>query len=238
MSEHVEKEMKSLRKNILPQMPSNLFHDVPGVVKILHLNVDNLKRKIEDIKIHDIFKNADIISLNETHLGHSDILTTDMMCISKDVLIVHCDYNNRESGVALIVNKKLNPKQIRINTILEIVAVKISEAIQMIAVSVYRPPSTPIDVFMNHMLEIIAQFQHIPTCIVGDFNEDVSITSNTHCCGMFRLQVLMQMVSKLTHDSGNIIDHVYVSQTLNTMQTDVTDYYYSDHDFILCAITV
>ena len=117
------------------------------------------------------------------------------------------------------------------NTILEIVAIKISEPIQMIVVSVYRPPSTPIDVFMNHMLQIIAQFQHIPTCIVGDFNEDVSITSNTHCCAMFRSQAFKQMVSKLTHDSGTIIDHVYVSQTINTMQTDVTDCYYSDHEF-------
>ena len=91
---------------------------------------------------------------------------------------------------------------------------------------------------MNHMLEIIAQFQHVPTCIAGDFNEDVSITSSTCCCGMLRLQAFKQMVSKLTHDSGKIIDHVYVSQTLNTMQTDVTDCYYSDHDFFLCAITV
>ena len=54
------------------------------------------------------------------------MLTTDMMAISKDVLIVCCDHNNRKGGVALIVNKKLSPKQIRINTILEIVAVKIS----------------------------------------------------------------------------------------------------------------
>ena len=46
------------------------------------------------------------------------------------------------------------------------------------------------------------------------------------------------MVSKLTHDSGTIIDHVYLSQTVNTMWIDVTDCYYSDHDFILCAITV
>ena len=46
VSEHVEKEMKRLRKNILPQMPSNLFHDIPGGVKILHLNIGNLKRKI------------------------------------------------------------------------------------------------------------------------------------------------------------------------------------------------
>ena len=67
MSEHVEKEMDRLRKNILPQMPSNLFHDVPGGVKFLHINIGNFKRKIEDIK-NDIFQNADIISLNETHL--------------------------------------------------------------------------------------------------------------------------------------------------------------------------
>ena len=168
-------------------------------------------------------KNSLIISLNETHLGHSDILTPDVMSISKDVLIFHCDHNNKGGGVTLIVNKNLNPKQIRMNTILAIIAVKISEPIQMIVVSVYRPPSTPIDVFMNHMLEIFTQFQHVPTCIVGDFNEDVSITSNTHCCAMFRSQVFKQMVSKPIHDSGTIIDYVYVSQTINTMQTDVTD---------------
>ena len=45
VSEHVEKEMKRLRKNILPQMPSNLFQDIPGGVKILHLNIGNLKKE-------------------------------------------------------------------------------------------------------------------------------------------------------------------------------------------------
>ena len=227
MSEHVEKEMKRLRKNILPQMPSNLFNDVPGDSKLLHLNIRNFKRKIEDMKDDDILKNSDII-LNEIHLGHSDTLTPDMMGLSKDVLILCCDCNNRGGGVAHIVNTKLNPKQIRMNTILEIVAVEISEPIQMIVMSVYRPPSKPIDDFLNHILEIIAQFEHVPTCIVGDLNEDVSITSNTHCCAMFRLQGLKQMVNKPTCDSGTIIDHIYVLQTVNTMQTDVADCYYTD----------
>ena len=68
VSEHVEKGMKRLRKNILPQMPSNLFQDIPGGVKILHLNIGNLKRKGEDIKDDDILKNSHIISLHETHL--------------------------------------------------------------------------------------------------------------------------------------------------------------------------
>ena len=160
------------------------------------------------------------------------------MGLSQDRFIVHCDCNNWEGRVALIVNTNLNPKHIRMNTILEIVVVEISEPIQMIVISVYRPPLTPIDVFMNNRLEIIAQFQHVPTCIVGDFNEDVSITSNTHCCTMLRLQSFQQMVNKPTHDSRTIIDHVYVSQTVNTIQTDVADCYYSDHDCILCVITV
>ena len=82
MSEHVEKDMKRLRKNILLQMPSNLFHNIPGDVEILHLNICNLKRKIEDIKDDDNFKNSHIISLNETHLGHSDTLTPDMIIVT------------------------------------------------------------------------------------------------------------------------------------------------------------
>ena len=119
-------------KNILPQMPSNLFHDVPGGVKLLHINIRNFNRKIEYMKNDDIFQNADIISLNETHLQHSDTLTSDMMGISKNMFIVCCDHNNRGGGVALIVNTNLNPKQIRMNSIVEIVVVEIREPIQMI----------------------------------------------------------------------------------------------------------
>ena len=83
-------------------MPSNLFNDVPGGVKLLHLNIGNFKRKIEDMKDDDIFQNSGIISFKETHLGHSDTLTPDMMGISKDMLIVHCDCNNREVGFLLL----------------------------------------------------------------------------------------------------------------------------------------
>ena len=91
-----------------------------------------------------------------------------MIGLNHDRSIVHSDCNNREGCVALIVNTNLNPKQIRIHTILEIVVVEISKTIQIIVISVCRPPSTPIDVLMNNMLDIIAQFQHVPTCFVGD----------------------------------------------------------------------
>ena len=112
------------------------------------------------------------------------------------MLIVHCDHNNRGCGVALFVNTNLFPKQIRMNTIFEIFVVEISKPIQIIVISVYRPPSTPIDMFMNLMLEIIAQFQQVPTCIVGDLMKMYQLTSNMYCFTMFRLQGFKQMVNK------------------------------------------
>ena len=56
VSEHVEKEMERLWKNILPQMPSNLFHNIPGGVKLLHINIGNFKTKIVGIKKMTFFK--------------------------------------------------------------------------------------------------------------------------------------------------------------------------------------
>ena len=50
MSEHVEAEMKRRRKNTLQQMPSNIFQTIPGGLKLLHINIGNLKTKIADIK--------------------------------------------------------------------------------------------------------------------------------------------------------------------------------------------
>ena len=75
-----------------------------------------------------------------------------MIGLSQDKFIVLCDCNNRGGGVALMINTNLNPKHIRKNVILEIVVVQIGKPMEMIVISVYRPSSTPIDVFMNGML--------------------------------------------------------------------------------------
>ena len=48
MCQNMKKRDEKAKENILPQMPSNLFHNVPGGVKLLHLNIGNFNRKIED----------------------------------------------------------------------------------------------------------------------------------------------------------------------------------------------
>ena len=53
---------------------------------------------------------------------------------STDMFIAHCDCNNKGGGVALIVNTNLNPKQIRMDTILEILVVEIGEPNHIIVI--------------------------------------------------------------------------------------------------------
>ena len=54
---------------------------------------------------------------------------------------------------------------------------------------------------------------------------------------MFCAEGFKQVVTKPTCDSGTLIDHVYVSTSLQ-VDTDVSDFYYSDHDLVLCAFNI
>ena len=70
----------------------------------------------------------------------------------------------------------------------------------------------------------------------GDFNEDILLTQEKHCCMMFQSKGFRQIVTKPTHDSGTLIDHIYTNNKLS-VKTDVSDCYYSDHDYVLCTIS-
>ena len=128
-----------------------------------------------------------------------------MMGIIQNVSIFQHDCNNSGGWVALIINKKIMPEKIALNCDCEVLAVKISKPTKLHIVSVYRPPSTPMCKFTDEMLKIVSKLKEIPTCIVGDFNEDISIACKRHCCSMLTLNGFKQMVKKPTTDSGTLI---------------------------------
>ena len=78
----------------------------------------------------------------------------------------------------------------------------------MIMISAYRPPSTPICLFTQEMSEIIRLFEDMPLCVMGDFNEDILLTQQKHCCTMFQSKGFRKIVTKPTRDSGTLIDHI------------------------------
>ena len=88
------------------------------------------------------------------------------------------------------------PEEIVLNCDCEILAVKISELTKLHTISVYRPPSTPMCKFTDELSNIVSKLKEAPTCIVGDFHEDISMTCKKHCCSMLMLTGFKQMVKK------------------------------------------
>ena len=67
--EYVAKEMERLRKNRIPDMPLSLFDLRTDSLKLVHVNIGNIKARLDDIRADNLLMMADIISFNETHLG-------------------------------------------------------------------------------------------------------------------------------------------------------------------------
>ena len=64
VSPHAEAEMIRLRENQLPEMSKCLFSQIISDLNLLHLNIGNIDRKLNDIQNDNLFISADIISFN------------------------------------------------------------------------------------------------------------------------------------------------------------------------------
>ena len=95
---------------------------MPTEIKLVHLNVCSLKNKIEDIRVDDIMKKANILSLNETHLSADDHLSVDMLMLPDDMLIIRSNLNKFGGGVALLIGNHLHPKNLTIHSSCEMAA--------------------------------------------------------------------------------------------------------------------
>ena len=208
--EYVAKGMERLRKNKIPDMPLSSFDLHTDSLKLVHVNIGNIKARLDDIQAENFLMMADIISFNETHLGTSDMLSTKMLGLEQDVSIFHHDHNSCGGGVALVIHNKLQLTRININRDIELFVAKISYPTEMYIMSVYRSPAYHRCDLAKTMTKIFKEFKDILEILktVGDINEDILLTSEEQCCSMFCAQGFKQVVTKPTGDSGTLIDHV------------------------------
>ena len=139
VSPHAEAEIIRLRDNQQPDMFKCLFSQTTSDLNLLHLNTGNIDRKLNDIQNDNLFISADIISFNETHLCPDNNLTGSMLGLKEDYTIFRHDHSNSGGGVALLGKSTLNPVCITMNVSYEVVGVQISNPVEMVIISVYRP---------------------------------------------------------------------------------------------------
>ena len=236
VSEYAEEEMNRLRQATLVCMSDNIFSAGPSDISLLHINICNITRKMADLACDQLLQMANIVSINETHLTKNDSLEPSMLGLSQNFSVFRQDRDSTGGGVALFVNKTLNPTPVKIHLPIEAVAVRIHSPLPMIFLSVYRPPVTSMKIFSQLLKQCLHAMGDESVCIVGDFNEDILLTDKKPCCSMLKSLNYTQLVTKPTCDSGTLIDHVYINAQLN-IDCDVADCYYSDHDFVLCKIS-
>ena len=72
-----------------------------------------IRKRLKTIRVDDIMKRANILSLSETHLSGHDHLSVDMLMLPDDMLMIRSDCNNFGSGVALLIGNHLHPKKLK-----------------------------------------------------------------------------------------------------------------------------
>ena len=214
----------------------NIFSAGSSDISLLHINICNITRKMADLACDQLLQMANIVSINETHLTKNDSLEPPMLGLSQNFSVFRHDRDSPSGGVTVFVKKTLNPKPVKIHLPIEAVAVRIHSPLPMIFLSVYRPPVTSMKIFSQLLNQCLHAMGDESVCIVGDFNEVILLTDKKPCCSMLKSLNYTQLVTKLTRDSGTLIDHVYINAQLN-IDCDVADCYYSDHDFVLCKIS-
>ena len=77
------------------------------------------------------------------------------------------------------------------------------------------------------------------TIILGDFNIDLLKTTPTKLLTTMNNYGYKQYVQTPTTDNGTLIDHVYVRNNQDSsIQVQVLDTYYTDHDLISVSVTL
>ena len=240
VSADVEKEMQRLRQNRIQPIKEPFIRnaDCDSHLCISHLNVRNLNAKKEDIANDTDLQKADILCFSETHLSPADSLTSELIGIPNDRKIYRCDRNNNGGGILMCVNSKYNPELIETgNCGIEIIGIQVHVPHKLNVFCIYRPPTYNKKNFMEKLCNVLNDHCDLPTCIVGDFNENILDNVEKHIYKTFTGAGFIQHVNTPTRDSGSLLDHVY-THSIRDVNVDVYDCYYSDHDIVFCCFKI
>lgn len=113
-------------------------------------------------------------------------------------------------------------------------AVKLKKE-NILLLSVYRPSTIKITTFIQSLSKVFdfLKVNHQDSIILGDFNEDAK--SSGPIQRFMREQNFKQMVSFGTTEGGTILDHVYVSTSIQ-IEVHRIPTYYSYHDALLLKL--
>ena len=211
----------------------------------LHLNVNGLLSKIEELRLTAQKTNAAVIGISETKIDES-VLDGEVNIDGYE--IKRCDRNRHGGGVACYIRKDLafNPREdfspdIE-NVFLDILLPKSKPILVGI---LYRPPTA--SGFLDKLTLAISRavdFDSQEVYILGDLNINLnhksSDTSNgirryKEFCSHHGLKQICQSPTRVTDKSSSLLDHILTNSYPRISQHGVFDLGLYDHQLIYCT---
>ena len=210
-------------------LPVSKFENLQGNSLIISLlNIRSLSNHLVDLINDKRILEGDIICLTETQqlsLSNSQHI---LQLPAFDI-----DFNNREDKFQSIAICSKYDTDIRSHSkfccvsYLTFVKSTFDSNIMKLLV-LYKKNSLLLTNFCNWLLKFI--FYNPVDIILGDFNMNALHENNSL---LHVLSAYNQVVTKSTHISGSLLDHVYVHKEFSrTLSVNVIDIYFSDNDAV------
>ena len=205
-------------------------------LKIGHLNINHAINKQTDIMsiLSNSGNNFHIFCFSESRL--SDQISDTDMSVSGYNIIRRDPKFQKETGLLVYINNSIKVKRISMleKDFIESIWIEVNlKRTKPILVGfIYRNPAEPVDwmdKFTSLMEDVCNESREI--ILMGDFNIDLLKPSKRwiHTYESFHLTQLIKIPTRQTATSKTLIDHVYVSNKHNIVESCVPMYGISDH---------
>ena len=220
----------------------------------MHLNINGLLNKIDELRYIARSSNAAVIGITETKLGNT---VYDSEVTVDGYNIVRNDRNRNGGGVACYIRNNIcfNRKNCLSDNIENIFIDLLFPKTKPISVGIiYKPPSQS-----QFLQQIITEFEALDLdneiYVLGDFNINLlfrdkyvlnksneikkldknllpEIKRYKEFCSMYGLSQLIDCPTRITSNTSTLIDHILTNTQENISQSGVIDTAISDHSLI------
>ena len=212
----------------------------------IHININSLLPKIDELRSIAQKSNASIIGITETKLDNS-VLDAEIKIDGYDLM--RSDRNRHGGGVACYVRNGIcfNKKTDIFSDDIENIFFEILfPNAQSITVGIfYRPPNqnTFLDIIQNDFHKLNTTKNEV--YILGDLNINLSTNNKQPSSPLLKqykdflctygLKQLVKSPTRITCTSSSIIDHVITNSNEKVSECGVIDIGISDHEMIFCT---
>ena len=216
---------------------------------VFHQNIRSFDKNFDELSafFSNIDRDIDVLILTETWF--SDVFVSEIEGY-KGYHTVRT--GSRGGGVSVYVKESFkccfNPEKSIVNEFIECCSVNIygshiSEAPSLSIIGIYRPPSTPINLFTDFLCEsLLNSTNGNPVLIGGDLNIDIIEPINpgvdlTATFNSFNFYSLISVPTRVANNSYSCIDHFWYN-SFNVVKSGCFETSFSDHFTIFTVLKV